>query len=146
MPVILYAHLTWTTLRRASLVDAAVADFLHRFLPSQVERFGARVVEIGVVRDHVHLLLDLPVGCPVAQLVQQLKGASARVANRDGIASLERPLRWDRGYDLRSVSPRTLATTADYVRRQDERHPLSRIRHVRAVGEVADAPPRAVEP
>jgi putative transposase len=127
MSTTLYAHLTWTTLERAPLIDAAIGAMLRRFLPAQAERFGVLVMEMGIVRDHVHMLLLLPAGCPVAQLVQQLKGASARVANRDGITPADRPLRWDRGYDLRSVSPRAVSVVADYVRRQGERHPLSRI-------------------
>jgi REP element-mobilizing transposase RayT len=127
VPATLYAHLTWTTLERAPLIDAAVADLLRRFLPAQAERFGVLVMELGIVRDHVHMLLLLPAGCPIAQLVQALKGASARVANRDGVAPPGRPLGWDRGYDLRSVSPQALGKVADYVRRQGERHPLSRI-------------------
>jgi REP element-mobilizing transposase RayT len=123
----LYAHLTWTTLRRAPLIDAAIADLLGRFLPAQAGRFGVEVIAVGLVQDHVHLLLQLPVSCPIAQLVQQLKGASARVANRDGVAPPDLPLRWERGYDLRSVSPRALSSAADYVRRQGQRHPLRRI-------------------
>ena len=146
MPSVLYAHLTWTTLRRARLIDAAVADLLRRFLPPQAARFGARVLAMGIVRDHVHLLLDLPAGCPVPQLVQQLKGASARVANRDGVASPDQPLRWDRGYDLRSVSPAALAATAEYVRGQAERHPLSRIPGGESVPQSECESLRAVEP
>ncbi|OGT92096.1 MAG: hypothetical protein A2083_10755 [Gemmatimonadetes bacterium GWC2_71_9] len=103
MPSVFYAHLTWTTLRRAPLIDAPVAVFLRRFLPPQARRFGAQVLEIGILRDHVHPLLHMAPACPVSQLVQALKGASARIANRDGTAPADRPLRWDRGYDLRSV-------------------------------------------
>ncbi|MBI4420035.1 MAG: IS200/IS605 family transposase, partial [Gemmatimonadetes bacterium] len=127
MPVVFYAHLTWTTLARAPLIDAPVAAFLQRFVPAQAQRFGAQVLEIGIVRDHVHVLLHLAPSCPVAQLVQGLKGASARIVNRDGIAPPGRRLRWDRGYDLRSVSPQALAAACNYVRRQAERHPLDRV-------------------
>jgi REP element-mobilizing transposase RayT len=140
MPATLYAHLTWTTLGRQPLIDAAVADMLRRFLPAQAERFGVLVMALGIVRDHVHMLLFLPAGCPIAQLVQALKGASARVANRDGVASADRPLRWARGYDLRSVSPQAVARVAEYVRDQGDRHPLSRIPGARSSEDVAVEP------
>lgn len=135
MPSVFYAHLTWTTLARAPLIDAAVAAFLRRFLPAQAYRYGAQVLEIGILRDHVHVLLHIPPACPVSQLVQGLKGASARITNRDGIAPPDRPLRWDRGYDLRSVSPRALAAACNYVRRQAEHHPLDRVEEVAEAGE-----------
>ena len=127
MPSVLYAHLTWTTLRRESLIDASVAAFLRRFVPPQARRHGAQVLEIGILRDHVHVLLDMAPGCPVSQLVQALKGASARLVNRDGIVPAGRPLRWARGYDLRSVSPQALTAACDYVRRQAAHHPLDRV-------------------
>ncbi len=109
------------------MIDPAVAAFLRRFVPAQAERYGARVMEMGVLRDHVHVLLNLSAGSPVPQLVQGLKGAGARIANRDGIAPPDRPLRWGKGYDLRSVSPGAVAKVINYISRQAEHHPLARV-------------------
>src|SRR6059036_2114435 len=102
MPVRLYAHLSWTCWARLPLIDQPVADFLAPFLLAEVKRHDARVIEIGIVPNHVHLLLELPAAFDVPRLVQGLKGASARLANRDGHAR-NQSLRWDSGYDLRSV-------------------------------------------
>lgn len=57
-------------------------------------------------------------------MVQGLKGASARIANREGIAPRE-SLRWAQGYDLRSVGPGQLRSAVAYVHEQDHRHPAS---------------------
>jgi len=54
-------------------------------------------------------------------LVQGLKGASARLANRDG-HSRNQSLRWDTGYDLRSVGIKQLPQVANYVRLQELKH------------------------
>jgi len=121
MPVRIYAHLSWTTWARLPLIDEAVAEFLLRFLLAEAKRHGARVVEIGVVRDHIHLLLELPPAYDVPRLVQGLKGASARLANRDGV-SRNKSLRWEAGYDLRSVGIRQLPQVAAYVRDQELKH------------------------
>ncbi|OLB49393.1 MAG: hypothetical protein AUI08_08110 [Gemmatimonadetes bacterium 13_2_20CM_2_65_7] len=98
MPVRIYAHLSWTTWARLPLVDESVAGFLLRFLLAEAKRHGARVIEIGVVPNHVHLLLQLSPAYDVPRLVQGLKGASARLANRDGF-SQNNSLRWETGYD-----------------------------------------------
>jgi putative transposase len=121
VPFRLYAHLTWTTFGRLPLIDTAVADFLARFLLAETKRHNARVVEIGIVRDHVHLLLELPPAYDVPRLVQGLKGASARLANRDG-HSAHKSLRWEPGYDCRSVGLRQLPNVAAYVRDQELKH------------------------
>ena len=122
MPVRLYVHASWTTFARLPLIDVEIAKFLDRFVRIEAGRHGARVLEVGLVRDHVHVLLELSPSFDIPRLMQGLKGASARIANRDGIATRQ-SLRWAQGYDLRSVGPRQLRDVAAYVRHQGDRHP-----------------------
>jgi REP element-mobilizing transposase RayT len=130
MPVRIYAHLSWITFARAPLITERVAEFLCRFLLEEATRHGARAIEIGVVRDHVHMLIELPAAFDVPRMVQGLKGASARLANRDGYAG-HTPIKWASGYDLRSVGLKQLRNVAEYVRGQEGRHgkprPLGRV-------------------
>jgi putative transposase len=121
MPVRIYAHLSWTTFARAPLITERVGDFLCRLLIEETTRHGARAIELGVVSDHVHVLLELPPAFDVPRMVQGLKGTSARLANRDGIAGHTR-LQWAQGYDLRSVGVEQLRRVAEYVRDQKRRH------------------------
>ena len=121
MPVRIYAHLSWTYWARLPLIDQPAADFLGPFLIAEAKRHGARVVELGIVADHEHLLLELPPAYDVPRLVQGLKGASARLANRDG-HSRNASLRWDAGYDLRSVGLKQLPHVAEYIRHQELKH------------------------
>ena len=55
MPVRIYAHLTWTTFARLPLIDTAIAAFLEKFLAAECQRQGARMLAVGILRDHVHL-------------------------------------------------------------------------------------------
>ena len=126
VPAYLYALLTWTTRERADLIDARVAASLRRFLPRVAGRFGAELIDSGFASDHVHVLLLLPTRIDIPRLVQAIKGASSRVANRDGIAVTK--LRWANGYDLRSVSPSSLPAVSRYLARQGEHHPAQGIR------------------
>ena len=122
MPVRLYGLLTWTTLRRLPLIHRDVATFLRRILPKIAERHAVRVVEIGIVRNHVHLIVELSPRPDIPRLVQGLKGASARIANRDGYMPRAR-LHWAAGYDFRSLGVRDLQRAIAYVRDQGRRHP-----------------------
>ena len=122
LPVILIIHLTWTTHRRFPMIGASEAAFLRRFLPAEALRHEAHVLALGLVQDHVHMVLRLPPRYDLPRLVQGLKGASARLANRD--SSISRTgLRWAEGYHAKSVSPRTLPVAIAYVRNQSTRHP-----------------------
>ena len=122
MAIQLYAHLSWTTVDRHPMIGVTEREFLRSFLPAQAHRHGASVLALGVVSDHLHLVLEIPGEFNVPKMVQSMKGASARVANRDPEVS-KTGLRWARGYDLRSVSPKALKRAVAYVNGQDSHHP-----------------------
>jgi REP element-mobilizing transposase RayT len=119
----LFVHLTWTTRDRASLIDLPRAEFLGRFLPAVARQERASVLALGMVSTHVHLLLRLDPATGISRLVQRLKGGSAVLAGREGHGPRDRPLRWARGYNLESVSPRAIPVVVDYVMSQARRHP-----------------------
>ena len=122
MPVRLYALLTWTTLGRLPLIHSGAAAFLRRLLPKIARRHAARILGMGIVRNHVHLVLELPSHIEIPRLVQGFKGASARIANRDGVMPRAK-LQWATGYDLRSLGVRDVRRAITYVQAQDQRHP-----------------------
>src|SRR5438094_6876053 len=122
MPVRIYGLLTWTTLRRLPLLHLRVAEFLRRVLPEIARRHDARIVEMGIVRNHVHLIVELSPRPDLPRLVQGLKGASARIANRDGYMPRAR-LQWAAGYDFRSLGVRDLYRAIEYARNQSQHHP-----------------------
>jgi REP element-mobilizing transposase RayT len=122
MPVVLFVHLTWATFRRMPMIRASEARFLERFLPAEARRHGAATISLGMVCDHVHMVLRLPGRFDLPRMVQGLKGASARLANQDPKIS-RAGLRWAAGYSAFSVSPRNLKAAVEYVKDQPIRHP-----------------------
>jgi REP element-mobilizing transposase RayT len=78
----LFVHLIWTTRERQSLIDARVARFLSEFLRDVASQERARVMAIGMVRTHVHMLVRVHPQTSLTRLVQRLKGGSATVATK----------------------------------------------------------------
>ena len=118
MAATILVHLTWTTWQREPLITPDTAPMLRRFFDLCTRRHGAVLCELGILPDHVHILLALPPEHSIPRLAQALKGASSRIANRDGLTGGDRPLRWANGYDVRSVSPRARAAVERYIRNQ----------------------------
>ena len=69
MPAKLYVHLSWATAGRLSMIDARTEEFLRRFLPVEARRHGACILALGMVADHVHLVLRLAVVSNIPRLV-----------------------------------------------------------------------------
>ncbi len=76
-----------------------------------------------MVQTHVHLIVRLNPATAISRLVQRMKGGSAMIANRDHIAPRELPLKWEKGYNIESVSKRLLKELREYVRGQPTHHP-----------------------
>jgi REP element-mobilizing transposase RayT len=100
-----------------------MARFLCRFFRSIARDERAQLLEIGVVADHTHLLVRLHPETRLPRLVQRLKGSSAAVWGKEHRDRAGRELRWNKGYSVESVSPRSLAAVRTYLRRQADHHP-----------------------
>ena len=122
----IFVHLTWTTRERAALIDARIASFLSHALPIITRQERGRVLAIGIVSNHVHVLARIHTTTRIPRLLQRLKGGTAMVANREGHAT-RRPLNWAKGYNIESVSRGALKKVREYVRSQAEHHPAHAI-------------------
>jgi putative transposase len=83
------------------------------------ERCGIRVLTVGVLADHVHLLVSFRPSTRLSEFVGYAKGLSAYRANRHVVGGV----RWSRGYYAGSVSKGDLDLVRSYVMRQHQRHP-----------------------
>jgi REP element-mobilizing transposase RayT len=121
----LFYHIIWTTRGRQTRADAPAARFLQRFIPSVARRERSRVLAIGIVATHVHVLVETHQTTSLPRLVQRFKGGSSVLINREGHSS--NLLRWQKGYAIHTVGPRGLEAARAYVLSQDRRHPDERI-------------------
>ena len=127
MPVVLLVLVTWKTYRNMPMLGSSEARFLERFLPAEVQRHGATPLALEMVSDHVHLVLRLPARFDLPRLAQGLKGASARLINKEQRLSTT-GVRWATGYSAYSLSRGDLKAAIRYVRDQPLKHPDRAIR------------------
>lgn len=104
----LYCHVVWTTRDRERLIDGGLAAFLCRFLRDVARQERAQILEIGMVSTHVHLLVRVDPTTDISRLLQRLKGGSSAVAGKERHSTNGRSLKWSKGYNIQSVSPRAL--------------------------------------
>ena len=119
----IYCHIVWTTRDRQPLIDAGLARFLCKFLRAVATQEDARILEIGMVRTHVHLLVRTHPTTDLTRLLQRLKGGSAAIAGKERHSTEGNRLRWAKGYSIHSVSHRNLAAIREYLRAQPQHHP-----------------------
>ena len=122
----LYLHVSWTTRDREPTITPEFVAFLARFLPMIARQERATVLAIGAVRTHLHVIVRVNPATLLPRLLQRWKGGSSLIGARDGLGG-SKPIRWAKGSDLESVSPRALGAAIEYVKRQAGRHPAEAI-------------------
>jgi len=117
-------HVWFATKRRKWLLQGDVDHAAKELIRKAARDKGIRLIECETAVDHVHLLLQLRPDQTLPRVMNLLKGISSR---RLHLAFPELKLDtgsdhfWQRGYNFRSVQPRSLTTRLQYVRSQKER-------------------------
>lgn len=122
----LHVHLVWTTRDRVASLDIVRAAYLSEHLPIIARQGRARVLAIGIVATHLHMLARVHPTTDIPQLLQRMKGGTAHGINAANPSAYP-PLKWAKGYSVTSVSPGGLERVLAYVNSQHLRHPTEAI-------------------
>ena len=117
----LFIHLAWTTLDRRPMIDAATRSFLEEFFKKTAARQDVEIIEVAMLKTHVHMVIRTPPRIDLPRLVQFFKGGSSYAASRQPGNVLG--LRWAAEYSSTSVGPRQLGVVRAYLRNQPQHDP-----------------------
>ena len=71
-------HFVWTPKYRKAVLRRSVKAYIEYLFRRIAREYGLEIVELAVAADHVHILVSAPPRYSPAQIVQWLKGISAR--------------------------------------------------------------------
>jgi putative transposase len=112
-------HIVWCPkYRRSVLVDGA-DEQLKKIIARVCEARDAQLIELEVMPDHVHLLVDVDPQFGVHRLVKEIKGSSSHELRRD-FAFLKRrlPTLWTHSYFVCTVGGAPRAIVKQYIENQ----------------------------
>jgi putative transposase len=104
--------------RRKVLVNA-VASRLEKLILEKQEEYGYTVIEMKIMPDHVHLLLDVDPRKGINQIVAKIKGYSSHALRSEFTWLKKRlPTLWTRSKFISTVGAVTLAVVQKYIEDQ----------------------------
>jgi REP element-mobilizing transposase RayT len=115
-----YLHVVFSTKNRAPFITPDLGARLHPYLTAIVIGNGTKVLDVGGVADHVHLLLSFGRSEKIADVVRDIKAGSSRWVH-DTFPRL-RDFAWQNGYGAFSVGFRELPAVRAYIAGQEEHH------------------------
>ena len=116
----LLLHIVFSTKHREPLITPDIQPRLHQFIGGIVRDEGGKLLEIGGVADHLHLLVSWRTDEAISSLVRNVKARSSAWVHQT--FADHRAFAWQEGYGVFSVSHSQAPKVAEYIRGQPEHH------------------------
>jgi putative transposase len=114
-------HVVWCSKYRRRVLEGAVERDLKAIIRQIAKERKAEVIELEVMPDHVHLLVEVDPQYGIHRLVKQIKGRSSRILRSKYKELRSRiPTLWTNSYFVSTVGGATLKTIKQYIESQKE--------------------------
>lgn len=112
-------HIVWCPKYRRRVLEGRIEQRLKQIVREVIEEKGAWLIELEVMPDHIHLLVEVDPQYGVHRLVKAMKGRSSRVLREEFPALTSRlPTLWTNNYFVATVGGAPLDIVKKYLENQ----------------------------
>jgi REP element-mobilizing transposase RayT len=116
----LYIHCVWATWDRLPILTPQIQTAIYGEIIRQCHQLKGTAIAVGGIVDHIHLLVGIPPGLCVSDLMKAVKGSSSHLVTR--VIQPGEFFKWQGGYGAFSVSYDHIDRIANYIRNQPDHH------------------------
>lgn len=113
-------HCVWSTKERRPFITPELEERLWKYMGGIARKNKMKVIAIGGVEDHIHVLLSLHQTVAVAKAIQLIKGGSSKWVHEE--FPDHRTFEWQVGYGAFSIGISQTDDTVRYIGRQKDHH------------------------
>lgn len=112
-------HVIFTPKYRRKVLSSAISDRLKELILEKQETYQYKIIEMEIMEDHVHLLIDVNPKIGIYEVVNRIKGYSSRILREDFPELKKRlPTLWTRSKFISSVGSVSLEVVKKYIENQ----------------------------
>ena len=112
-------HVVWTPKYRRQVLIQGVDRRLKKILREVAAERQAEIIELEIMPDHVHLLVEIDPQYGIHRLIRQMKGRSSRLLRREyGWLRSRLPTLWSNSYFVSTVGGAPLSIIRQYIENQ----------------------------
>jgi putative transposase len=112
-------HVVWTPKYRRPVLVRGVDVRLKRILRDVAAERRAEIIELEIMADHVHLLIEVDPQYGIHRLIRQMKGRSSRLLRQEFAWLKSRlPTLWSNSYFVSTVGGAPLSIVKRYIENQ----------------------------
>ena len=112
-----HLHVVFSTKERKKIITKNMQPKLWSYMAGIGRNHGCLVLANGGMKDHIHLLIQLPPVLTLAEAISAFKSNSSRWMNEHGME-----FAWQEGYGAFSVSASNIPAVKQYIANQEQRH------------------------
>ncbi|MCO6509670.1 MAG: IS200/IS605 family transposase [Aridibacter famidurans] len=116
----IYIHVVFAVKGRRNLVDKSWREELYKYITGTVQDKRNKMISIGGIEDHIHMLIGLNPSQVLSDLVRDVKVSSTLFINKNRFVM--RGFQWQEGYGAFTISREDIPAVAHYIENQERHH------------------------
>lgn len=116
----IYIQVVFAVEGHQSLIKPEWKEELYKYTTGIVTNHGQKLIAIGGVSDHVHILIGFKPNFEISKMVQKIKANSSRFINKKRL--VKGRFGWQEGFGAFSYSRSQLDTVVRYIENQEKHH------------------------
>jgi len=116
----IHIHTVFAVLNRDSLIQKQWQDELYMYISGIITNNGHRLLKIGGMPDHVHILFGMRPTQSLSDLMQDIKGDSSFWINQKKLVMGK--FSWQEGYGAFSYGKSQIDDVIKYIQQQEDHH------------------------
>ncbi|NGX58040.1 MAG: hypothetical protein K940chlam3_00941 [Chlamydiae bacterium] len=115
-----FFHLIWSTKNRSPWINKQFQSNLFPYLGGIIRTHKGKLIEIGGMPDHIHMLIELSSLDKFSSVIRDIKASSSRWVHKKYPDLIN--FAWQEGYGSFSVSYSALEHVRSYIKNQEKHH------------------------
>jgi len=113
-------HVVWCPKYRRKVLTGAIADRLKELIIQRCSEINAEILEMEIMPDHVHLLIEVDPQFGINQAIRSIKGFSSHILRYEFPSLKTRlPTLWTNSYFVSTVGGAPLELIKQYIQNQE---------------------------
>ena len=116
----LFVHLVFAVQNRQALISETWKDELYKYITGIISNKGHKILSIGGVSDHIHILIGVIPDQSISSLVADIKRSSSLWINEKRLTTGK--FAWQEGFGAFSYGKSQVHAVCEYIENQEEHH------------------------
>ena len=122
----IYVHFVFAVQNRMGLIKQAWKDDLYKYITGIISNKGHKLMAIGGVSDHIHILVSMSPTQSISDLMADVKRSSSLWINERKLVPGK--FSWQSGYGAFTYAKSQILNVANYIDNQEEHHKVKNFR------------------